>query len=47
LQIRISIIFHYPDPSSGCLGSGSVSYSNGTIKLTGRENLKVCLLVES
>jgi hypothetical protein len=23
-----------------CLGSGSVSYSNGTTKLTGRENLK-------
>jgi hypothetical protein len=31
--------FQDPDPFPGCLGSGSVSYSNGTTKLTGRENL--------
>ncbi len=39
--VRICIIFQDPDPFPGCLGSGSlsVSYSNGTTKLTGRENL--------
>jgi hypothetical protein len=31
--------FKDPEPSLGCLGFGSVSYSNGTPKLTGRENL--------
>jgi hypothetical protein len=38
-SVRIRIIFHDPDPFPVCLGSGSVSYSNGTTKLTGRENL--------
>ncbi len=39
LRIWIRIIFQDPDPFPGCLGSGSVSYSNGKTKLTGRENL--------
>jgi hypothetical protein len=37
--IRICVIFQDPDPFPGCLGSGSVSFSNGKTKLTGRENL--------
>jgi hypothetical protein len=39
IRIRIRIIYQDPDPFPGCIGSGSVSYSNGTKKLTGRENL--------
>ncbi len=33
--------YHFSGSGSvpGCLGSGSVSYSNGTTKLTGRGNL--------
>jgi hypothetical protein len=40
-SVRIRIIFQDldPFPFPGCLGSGSVSYSNGTTKLTGRGNL--------
>jgi hypothetical protein len=38
-SIRIRIIFQDPDLLPGCLGSRSVSYSNSTTKLTGRENL--------
>ncbi len=41
LRIRIpKDLYHFqdPDPCPGCLGSGSVSYSNGKTKLIGREN---------
>jgi hypothetical protein len=38
-SVRICIIFQDPGLSPGWQGSGSVSYSNGKTKLTGRENL--------
>ncbi len=38
-NLQAAIICQDPDPFPGCPGSGFVSYSNGTTKLTGRENL--------
>jgi hypothetical protein len=38
-SVRICIIFQDPDPFPWCIGSGSISFSNGITKLIGRENL--------